>query len=107
MLTLDGLGEPGVAGWLLVAAAAARDPPAVRPASRCSARACPRRERVFVAWFGVRGIGSLYYAAVAVGLGAFSEAEADRLTWTVIACVVVSIVVHGVTAAPLARRWLP
>lgn len=64
------------------------------------------RERVFIGWFGVRGIGSLYYVAVALGLGLLSSDEAQTLFWTVAACVVVSIVVHGVTATPLERRLL-
>lgn len=64
-------------------------------------------ERTFIGWFGVRGIGSLYYVAVALGLGILSVEESRTLFWTVLACVAVSIVVHGVTAAPLSRRLLP
>ena len=66
-----------------------------------------RGERAFIAWFGVRGIGSLYYVAIALGLGMLSAEESQTLFWTVAACVVASIVVHGVTAAPLSRRLLP
>ena len=64
-------------------------------------------ERAFIAWFGVRGVGSLYYVAVAIGAGVLSAADAELIAWTSIACVIVSIVVHGVTATPLSRRWLP
>jgi NhaP-type Na+/H+ or K+/H+ antiporter len=32
--------------------------------------------------------------------------EARIVVWTTIAVVVVSIVVHGLTASPLTRRWL-
>ena len=67
----------------------------------------PAGERAFIAWFGVRGVGSLYYVAVAVGAGVLSAADAQLIAWTSIACVIVSIVVHGVTATPLSRRWLP
>jgi NhaP-type Na+/H+ or K+/H+ antiporter len=67
----------------------------------------PQKERAFVAWFGVRGIGSLYYAAVAVGSGYLSGAEAEIVAWTAIAAIVVSIVVHGMTASPLSQRLLP
>ena len=66
----------------------------------------PRGDCVFIGWFGVRGIGSAYYVAVALGLGILSADEAQTLFWTVAACVVASIVVHGVTATPLARRLL-
>lgn len=104
-MTVSGLGVPGLAGWALVAALLL----AIRPLAVLTSLAgtgLRRGERLFVGWFGVRGIGSLYYAAVAIGLGAFSDAEAETLFWTVAAVVIVSISVHGVTAAPLGRRWL-
>ncbi len=106
MLSLAGLGAPGVAGWLLVPALLL----AIRPLSVLVALAgskLPAGEKAFIAWFGVRGIGSLYYAAVAVGSGVLAAGEAELVAWTAIACVCVSIVVHGVTASPLSRRWLP
>jgi NhaP-type Na+/H+ or K+/H+ antiporter len=43
---------------------------------------------------------------VALELGILSAEESRSLFWTVAACVVASIVVHGVTAAPLSRRLL-
>jgi NhaP-type Na+/H+ or K+/H+ antiporter len=104
-MTLDGLRLPGVAGWLLVAVLLL----AVRPLAvelSLLRSGLHRSERRFVGWFGVRGIGSLYYVAVAIGLGVFSADEARTLFWTVAAVVIVSILVHGVTAAPLGRRWL-
>jgi NhaP-type Na+/H+ or K+/H+ antiporter len=106
MLTFAGLGEPGLAGWLLVPALLL----AIRPLSVAAAlirSEMPAGERAFVAWFGVRGIGSLYYIAVAIGAGVLSADDAKLVTWSAIACVIVSIVVHGVTASPLTRRWLP
>ncbi len=106
LVTLSGLGEVGAAGWLLVAALLF----VIRPLATVLAFVgsnTPRRERAFIAWFGVRGIGSLYYVAVALGLGILSVDESRSLFWTVAACVVASIVVHGVTAAPLSRRLLP
>jgi NhaP-type Na+/H+ or K+/H+ antiporter len=56
--------------------------------------------RTFVAWFGVRGVGTLYYAATVVGAGVLSGGEEKLVVWTAIACVIVSIVVHGVTGGP-------
>ena len=106
MLSFGGLGAPGLSGWLLVPVLLLL----IRPISVAAALIrsdMPAGERAFVAWFGVRGIGSLYYAAVAVGAGVLSAADAELVVWTAIACVIVSIVVHGVTAAPLSRRWLP
>ena len=105
-LTLTGLGEPGLTGWLLAPLLLLL----VRPLAVALALVrtdLPRGERAFVGWFGVRGIGSLYYVAFAIGVGGIAPDEATRLFWTVAICVVVSIVVHGLTASPLSRRWLP
>jgi len=69
--------------------------------------AVPAPERLFVGWFGVRGIGSIYYAAIAASATQLTSADASIVVWTAIACVVVSVVAHGVTAAPLGKRLLP
>jgi sodium/hydrogen antiporter len=63
-------------------------------------------EKAFVAWFGVRGVGTLYYLATLVTSGALAAGERDALVWTCIAAVVLSIVVHGLTAGPALRRML-
>lgn len=104
-LTLDGLGVPGVGGWALVALLLLLVRPLAVLVALTGVRE-PLRDRLFVGWFGVRGIGSLYYVAVAIGLGAFSDSEERILFWTTAAVVTVSIIVHGTTAAPLTRRWL-
>jgi NhaP-type Na+/H+ or K+/H+ antiporter len=64
----------------------------------------PRGQRLFLAWFGVRGIASLYYAAAAVSIGGLSAADQVDVVWTIAACVLCSIVVHGVTGAPFSQR---
>ncbi len=106
MLTLAGLGQPGLSGWLLVPVLLLAIRPAAVAVSLLGSR-LPGPERAFVAWFGVRGIGSLYYAAVAVGAGVLSAEETEVVVWTAIACVIASILVHGATATPVARRLLP
>ncbi|MCC3279422.1 cation:proton antiporter [Arthrobacter sp. zg-Y40] len=61
-----------------------------------------RRERLAIAFFGVRGIGSLYYLGYALGKGNFPGGEQ---LWAMIGLVVASsIVLHGVTAAPVMNR---
>jgi len=106
MLTFAGLGAPGWEGWLLAALVIA----AVRPLACAAALAGSQLERPteksFVAWFGVRGVGSLFYVAVAVDADVLGGDERDLLVWTVIACVLCSIVVHGITAGPSMRRML-
>jgi NhaP-type Na+/H+ or K+/H+ antiporter len=104
-LTLAGLGQPGIAGWLLVPLLLlVVRPLAVLLSFAGSGR--PREERLFLAWFGVRGIGSLYYVAFAVSVGTLGSENDVEVVWTAIACVVCSVVLHGVTGTPLARRWL-
>jgi NhaP-type Na+/H+ or K+/H+ antiporter len=61
-----------------------------------------RQERWAVAFFGVRGVGSLYYLAYAAG-----EAPAlggDSLWATVSFTIVVSVVLHGVLSTPVMSR---
>ena len=59
----------------------------------------PRRDRIMLAYLGIRGLGSVYYVAYALSQGDFGDSE--RL-WAVIGFVILtSIVVHGITATPL------
>lgn len=105
MVTVSALDEPGVGGWLLVPFLLL----AARPLSVTVAllgTGMARPERHFLRWFGVRGVGSLYYAAVVVAAGVLSPGDASTIFWTTAACVIASVVIHGVTADPLARRWL-
>jgi NhaP-type Na+/H+ or K+/H+ antiporter len=103
-ITLTGLGEPGVEGWILAIALIL----VIRPLLTLLAFApvdIPMHERVFVAWFGVRGVGSFYYAAIALGAGVLAADDAAAIYWTVVVCVGLSIVAHGVTASPLSG-WM-
>jgi NhaP-type Na+/H+ or K+/H+ antiporter len=105
MLTLDGLGTPGWAGWGLALLVVFVLRPVTVNLALLGSRLQRPGERAFLAWFGVRGVGTLFYVAAATGLGALSGAEATLVTWTAIAVVVVSVVLHGITAGPL-NRWL-
>lgn len=59
-------------------------------------------ERGAIAFFGIRGVGSFYYLAYASNQIGFSQI--DRL-WAIVGLVVViSIVIHGITASPAMRR---
>ncbi|HSM45911.1 MAG TPA: cation:proton antiporter [Acidimicrobiia bacterium] len=61
-----------------------------------------RLERRAIAFFGIRGVGSFYYLAHAVNEVGFSSG--DRL-WAIVSMVVIlSVVLHGVTATPAMRR---
>jgi sodium/hydrogen antiporter len=61
------------------------------------------RERIALSFFGIRGIGSLYYLSYALGKGQFSD-QAEWL-WAFVGLVVaLSIVIHGATTSPLMNR---
>ncbi|MFF3751084.1 cation:proton antiporter [Streptomyces sp. NPDC002018] len=61
------------------------------------------RERVVTAVFGIRGIGSLFYLAYAFGHGDFGPFE--RELWAVVTfTVLLSVVLHGMSATPVVSR---
>jgi sodium/hydrogen antiporter len=103
MVTLAGWAEAGWAGAALAPLLLL----AIRPlavAVGFAGSGLPRRERLFLGWFGVRGVGSLYYAAAAIATGLLAAEEAETIFWAVAACVVASIVAHGVTGSIGVRR---
>ena len=63
-----------------------------------------RAQRAFIAWFGVRGVGSLYYLAYAITHGA--AAPDDRMLADItLVIVATSIVLHGVSVTPVMQRY--
>lgn len=59
-------------------------------------------ERLVIAFFGVRGIGSLFYLAYALSEGEFADPEG---LWATVALVVIgSVLLHGVVSTPAMRR---
>lgn len=105
MVTLDRLGEPGLAGWLLAPVLLL----VIRPAlviPLADRTLMTVKERVFLGWFGVRGVATLFYGAVVVHSGVLDAGEMSTVFWTAAAVVMVSLVAHGISAAPLSRRWL-
>lgn len=62
------------------------------------------KEKWLVSFFGIRGIGSLYYLAYGLSYGVFTSDNSYEL-WAVAAfTILLSIVVHGVLAYP-ATKW--
>lgn len=59
-----------------------------------------RLQRVLLGWFGIRGIGSVYYLAFALTHGVQSAAGRELADMT-ISIVAASIVIHGLTSQPL------
>jgi NhaP-type Na+/H+ or K+/H+ antiporter len=103
LLTGAGLTAPGWEGWLLAVVLLLVIRPLSTFLSLFRSQVQTAGGRTFVAWFGVRGVGTLYYASTVVGAGVLAGAEEELVVWTAIACVIVSIVVHGVTGGPALR----
>jgi NhaP-type Na+/H+ or K+/H+ antiporter len=104
LLSTSGLGAPGWEGWLLAVVLVAVIRPVSVLISLLGGNVEGKGGRAFVAWFGVRGVGTLFYAASIVTAGVLPEGEQRVVVWTAIACVIVSIVVHGITGGPALRR---
>jgi NhaP-type Na+/H+ or K+/H+ antiporter len=63
-----------------------------------------RTQRALIAWFGVRGIGSIYYMAYALSHGVPGPAARVLVDVTLIV-VAGSIVLHGISVTPLMRQY--
>jgi NhaP-type Na+/H+ or K+/H+ antiporter len=63
-----------------------------------------RWERAAIAFFGIRGMGSLYYLAYAFNQGGFDTGATETLWAITSLTVVLSVAVHGVTATPFMSR---
>ncbi len=63
-----------------------------------------RSQRRLIAWFGIRGIGSIYYLMYAVTHD-LHPVIAQRLLAITLAVVVASALLHGVSVTPLMRRY--
>jgi NhaP-type Na+/H+ or K+/H+ antiporter len=61
-------------------------------------------QRTLMSWFGIRGIGSIYYLMYAIS-HEIDVALAERLLSITVAVVVASIVIHGVSVTPLMTRY--
>jgi NhaP-type Na+/H+ or K+/H+ antiporter len=104
-LTSAGLAAPGLSGWLLAPLLIL----IIRPVLVylvTERGPMARRARLFLGFFGVRGVAAIYYAMIVTGSHQLPPAQTHRIVWTTLACVAVSIVIHGVSATPLTRRWL-
>lgn len=63
-----------------------------------------RDQHLLISWFGIRGIGSVYYLVYAVRHGV-EQSLASQLTATVLTAVTASIVLHGISVGPLMDRY--
>jgi NhaP-type Na+/H+ or K+/H+ antiporter len=63
-----------------------------------------RRQRALIAWFGIRGIGSIYYLYYALNHGLLNPA-AELLVETVLVVIACSVVLHGISVTPLMAAY--
>ncbi|HEX7182902.1 MAG TPA: sodium:proton antiporter [Thermoanaerobaculia bacterium] len=64
----------------------------------------PRFEEGLMAWFGIRGIGSIYYLLYAIEHG-LDPALAEPLVGLVLTTVTASILIHGISVTPLMKLY--
>lgn len=64
----------------------------------------PEAPRRLLGWFGIRGIGSVYYA-VFIARHEIGHARAEELVSMVFTVIAASIVVHGISATPLMELY--
>jgi NhaP-type Na+/H+ or K+/H+ antiporter len=63
-----------------------------------------RDQRVMIAWFGIRGIGSIYYLMYGIDHG-LPRPLAEQIAAITLAAVTVSIVLHGISVRPIMRLY--
>lgn len=61
-------------------------------------------QRSLIAWFGIRGIGSVYYLMYAIDHG-LPEGLASTMVTITVTTIAVSVVVHGISVTPLMNRY--
>jgi NhaP-type Na+/H+ or K+/H+ antiporter len=61
-------------------------------------------QRNLMSWFGIRGVGSLYYLLYAINHD-IEPLLAERLLSITVAVVVASVIAHGISVTPLMKRY--
>lgn len=64
----------------------------------------PMRLQLLVGWFGVRGIGSIYYLMFAIVVGVQEDLAVEFIHLTLVV-IVLSIIIHGLTVKPMISKW--
>lgn len=63
-----------------------------------------RDQRVLISWFGIRGIGSIYYVMYAINHGLPEPLAAEIMGYTLI-IVATSVLLHGISVTPLMAQY--
>lgn len=62
------------------------------------------QQRVLIGWFGIRGVGSLYYLFYCLGHD-LSPGAGELIINLTVSVVALSILLHGVTTQPILARY--
>ena len=89
---------PGVVWFLLLLFLFAR--PASVWLGLLGATTVSRDQRILISWFGIRGVGSIFYLMYAINHG-LPQPLANELIAITLTTVVASIVLHGISVTPL------
>ncbi|MDO9020440.1 MAG: cation:proton antiporter [Deltaproteobacteria bacterium] len=89
---------PGEAAWFIPLLFLVIRPLAV--VVGCIGSGASRLQVGFLGWFGIRGIGSIYYLSYAIQHG-LPRHHAGRIANLVLTTIAASIIVHGVSVTPL------
>lgn len=65
---------------------------------------CSKLQKAYIGWFGIRGIGSLYYLSFALEHG-LPDGLGERLSGLTLVTVTASIVLHGISVTPMMRFY--
>ena len=65
----------------------------------------PREKKWIISFFGIRGIGSIYYLLYAFYHAEFEQAKQTLALVTVV--IIISVFVHGLSARPVMKKWVP
>jgi sodium/hydrogen antiporter len=68
------------------------------------ARSVSRDQRILISWFGIRGVGSIFYLMYAINRG-LPEPLAKELIGITLTTVAASILIHGISVTPLMRLY--
>ncbi|KKD39814.1 MAG: sodium:proton antiporter [Limnoraphis robusta] len=59
--------------------------------------------RLLLGWFGIRGVGSIYYLTYAFGEG-LQGSVGELMAWSVYITIIFSVIIHGISSTPL-MNW--
>jgi NhaP-type Na+/H+ or K+/H+ antiporter len=64
-----------------------------------------RLQKIMICWFGMRGVGSMYYLMYGITMGV-EPSTARLLIGVTLTTVATSIIVHGLSVTPMMKHYL-